>query len=107
MSILHPAYIDAIPIPPEHRRLYSFLRGLLFIAFISITGIIGYSFLFPSQEFTLDFRNPDAAKNTLLDPRDTSGIPLRKGSVEKNTPLIDNGGALGTCSSTTLTVQLK
>jgi hypothetical protein len=95
MSILRPSFLDTISIPKKQLPLYYFLRGLLFVAFFLITGFIGYSFLFPSQSFSFDFRNPDAAKNTLLDPRDDTGIPIRKGSVEKNSNLIVNGGALG------------
>lgn len=107
MSSPHPAFLETLPIPPERKRLYAFLRGLLFISFFTIMGMLGYSFLFPSQGFTIDFHNPDAAKNTLLDPRGMSGSPLREGSVKKNSVLIVNGGALGTFSDADISVRLR
>lgn len=107
MSLLHPAFLDAIPLPPEKIRLYHTLRAVLFAGFFSIVIGIGYSFLFPSQSFTIDFRNPDAAKNTLLDPRDASGTVARKGSIGKDSLLIVNGGALGIFSDATVSVQLQ
>jgi hypothetical protein len=107
MSMLRPQFLDAIPIPHKRLPLYFFLRGLLFVAFFMITGYIGYSFLFPSQEFSFDFRNPDAAKNTLLDPRMISGMSGRTGSVEKDTTLAVNSGAIGIFSNASVSVQLK
>ena len=88
-------------------RLYFSLRALLYAAFFSIAGMIGYSFLFPSQGFTFDFRNPDAARNTLLDPRDAESLPKRDGIVEENKSLTVNSGALGIFSTATVSVRLK
>lgn len=88
-------------------RLYFSLRILLYAAFFSIAGVIGYSFLFPSQEFIFDFRNPDAAKNTLLDPRDAQGSEQRNGIVEENKSLTVSSGALGIFSDATISVRLK
>lgn len=106
-SFLHPVFLEIPSIPPKRKRLYAFLRGLLFASFFTIVGMLGYSFLFPSQSFAIDFRSPDAAKNTLLDPRDMSGSPLREGSTKKDSALITNGGALGTFSSADISVRLR
>lgn len=107
MSFLHPSFLDAIPIPQEKMRTYYCLRGLLFVGFISVVSIISYSFLFPSKIFTIDFRNPDAVKNTLLDPRDASENPTSDGRIDEQTALIVNGGAIGIFADATLSVQLK
>lgn len=107
MSLLQPSFLTAIPIPPARRRLYHALRAILYAGFLSIVSVIGYSFLFPSQGFTFDFRNPDAAKNTLLDPRDADDTPERKGAVKENGTLTLNNGALGIFSDAAVSIQLK
>ena len=107
MSILNPSFLISINIPPKRLRLYFFLRACIYIVFFSVVSMIGYSFLFPSQAFTFDFRNPDAAKNTLLDPRDRQGLEQRNSTLKENNTLIVNNGALGIFSDATISVQLK
>ena len=107
MSLLNPSFLAPIHIPPKRKSLYFSLRALLYIGFFSIVSIIGYSFLFPSQDFSFDFRNPDAAKNTLLDPRNDQGVPLRTGVIDEQSALTINSGALGVFSDATISVRLK
>ncbi len=106
MSFLDPSSLIST-LPPRQKRLYFSLRVFLYIIFFSIVTGIGYSFLFPPEIFTLDFRNPDAAKNTLLDPRNSQGLPQKKGLLAKDTPLIVNSGALGIFSDASISIQLK
>ncbi len=96
-----------IPIPPKKYRLYLILRVALYGAFFATGIALLFSFLFPSQQFTFDFRNPNAAKNTFLDPRTEDFSPIDHGTVPDHHPLIANTGALGYFSTGIITFDLR
>lgn len=97
-----------IPVPWNTR--YKIARIILGTVFV-IAGIyFSYLILFPSQSFVFDFKNPQASKNTLLDPHAPDGTSLGKGNISANTPLvIDAALAQGDYSvlAATLTPEKK
>ncbi len=69
-------------------RRYMIARIFLVLMFI-IAGIyFAFLILFPSQFLSFDFKNPNSAKNNLLNPRDAYNMPLDKGNITSLIPLI-------------------
>jgi hypothetical protein len=75
-------------IPEPWNRRYVIARILLVLVFIAAGIYFAFLVLFPSQSSLFDFKNPQASKNTLLDPQTPDGASLEKGNVTSTVPLI-------------------
>lgn len=75
-------------IPNPWDRRYKVARAVLFSAFIIMGAYMLFLILFPSQSLSFDFKNPEASKNTLLDPHAPDGASLDKGNISAETPII-------------------
>lgn len=67
---------------------YRITHALLILTFILAVLYFSFLVLFPSQSFLFDFKNPQASKNTLLEPQSSTGESLEKGNISSDTPLI-------------------
>ncbi|HWQ60547.1 MAG TPA: hypothetical protein VN420_05400 [Candidatus Fimivivens sp.] len=90
-------------VPPQFRTSYRAFRVALFASFIVTTALFTYRTLFPSQDFTYSFVNPDTAKNTLEDPATT----LRKGRISANETLRTYAGTVGSFSTARIRIVLR
>lgn len=75
-------------IPASWNTRYKIARIILVTAFIAVGIYFSYLVLFPSRSFVFDFKNPQASKNTLLDPHAPDGTSLGRGNISANTPLV-------------------
>jgi hypothetical protein len=77
---------STLPKPWDTR--YTIARVLLVSAFVASGIYFTYLVLFPSQSSVFDFKNPQASKNTLLDPHAPDNTPLEKGTITTKVPLV-------------------
>lgn len=96
-----------IAIPESLRNPYRVFRALLFIAFLSLSSIFAYRTLFPSQEFSFSFRNPDASGNSLEIPYVDDGTSVKNGHIPADTTFATYAGTIGVFSSARVTVTLE
>ena len=96
-----------LPIPPVVTTAYTRLRILLWIGIILGGSAFILSMLFPTITQSLDFDNPGASRNTIVDPRASDNTPLTTGKVSVGAPLIANTSLLGDFSSVTLRFTLE
>lgn len=93
-------------LPQKWQRIAIGLRIVLFLIFISVTIYISYAILFPSRTFEFFFRTPGALKNTLVEPRNTSGA-INKGNLLANETLYFNTNLVGDFSHATVYLKLE
>ena len=75
-------------IPEPWRKRYIIARIVLVLLFIACGIYFAFLVLFPSQTSIFDFKNPQASKNTLLEPHAPDGASLEKGNLTEEQPLI-------------------
>ncbi|NTW75535.1 MAG: hypothetical protein HGB34_01405 [Candidatus Moranbacteria bacterium] len=96
-----------ITLPRRLRNPYRVLRALLFIAFLSLSSVFIYRTLFPSQEFSFSFRNPDASGNSLEIPYVDDSLSVKNGHVPANSTFVTYAGTMGVFSSARVIVTLE
>lgn len=74
--------------PDTWKKRSRYARAILILAFLSAATYFSFIVLFPSRSFLFDFKNPQASKNTLLDPHDSDGAFLGKGNIPEQKTLI-------------------
>lgn len=84
-----------LPLPPKLAKRYPFFRLALYIAVFAVVLFLAERSLFPVISYSFDFRNPDAHKNDLLDPRNQKGKLLENGRLAKGDTLFMNVGTSG------------
>ncbi|MDD5083608.1 MAG: hypothetical protein PHT88_01545 [Candidatus Moranbacteria bacterium] len=77
-----------LSIPKPWQARYNIARVLLVLAFTFAAAYFAFLVLFPSQSLVFDFKNPQASKNTLLDPRGADDSILDKGNIPALMPLL-------------------
>lgn len=92
-------------LPPTWNRLFWTGRILLWLLFFLFGAKVFFSFAFPSATFPFDFRNPGAAKNTLMNPRTDIGDPRGNGRVKQSEALLFDASPFGFFSTGTIAIQ--
>lgn len=86
-------------------RLFWIGRILLWSLFCALGARLAFSFAFPSAGFSFDFRNPGAAKNTIMNPRTNTNDPRGNGRVKTNETLLFDASPFGNFSTGTVEIQ--
>jgi hypothetical protein len=80
--------LSSLPLPAPWDKRYRIIRAWLLVLYFLAVAFFLYLILFPSQSFQYNFRNPRAARNTILDPRTPQDVSLEKGQLSATTPFL-------------------
>lgn len=96
-------------LPRTHRKRFLVFQVVLLFVFVGSALFFGFSLLFPSEDFTYSFANPDTAKNTLEDPSGigANGSNLKKGRISSGDELRTYAGTSGNFSSVHVRLVLR
>jgi len=97
----------SISIPENMKRPYTIARIILYsITIISISLFI-FQTVFPTLNFSFNFRTPDSSKNNLINPQTKEALPNTNGKVGKDESLSLVASALTTFSQARIQVLLE
>jgi hypothetical protein len=83
-----------IKIEKQWQLKYRLFRVLVYLFFLTGVLIFFIKLFFPSENFSFDFRSPNATKNTLTDPR-VDENPANRGAVDAGKKLLFDTGFRG------------
>ncbi|MEI6650103.1 MAG: hypothetical protein WCL23_01565 [Candidatus Moraniibacteriota bacterium] len=99
---------DAATVLPEKIRIrFRWFQVVLVLVFLFAAFMSGYALLFPFQNFSFNFSNPDTAKNTLEDPVGPDLTSLKKGRVKAGETLRTYAGTTASFSSVRVDLALE
>lgn len=93
------------PLSPLWNRIFWTGRILLWSLFFLFGAWIFFSFAFPSATLAFDFRNPDAAKNTLMNPRTDAHDPRGSGRIKPTETFLFDASPFGFFSTGTIAIR--
>jgi len=76
-------------------KIYKILRAVLYGGAFLAAIFLTLSIVFPKSNFSFNFKNPRAAKNTLTRPQNESGVSLENGKLDNQEMMIFNAGDTG------------
>lgn len=94
-------------LPKPWDSYYRKARVLLLVLYLAAAGFFAFLVLFPAQDFTFDFHNALASKNTVLEPRTADGTAINNGRVAAGSPLFFDTSLEGSYSQARVELTLE
>lgn len=100
-------FTKEIELSKPWQKKYSIARSILYALFIAAVFMLVYKILFPSITFDHFFKLQNALKNTISNPGNSEGQPLKHGALSKNTNLVFDTALTGNFSDISISINLE